>query len=142
MVSELIGRGARFLADYRLANYVTSNQIGEIALDGVRCKAPASTFFRDKAELLLTIEGGEHNQPFDVLLFDTFLVIEMAPRTLETRYLVLVPNFENKSGSYVVGGTFGPLASASVTDTVSAVNQSAGHANLLAEAGNVLASLN
>jgi len=141
MVSELIGRSARFLADYRLANYVKPDQIDEISLDGVPCKAPAATFFRDNAELLLAIEGGDYDQPIDVALFDTFMVIEVAPRTLSTRYLVLIPNFENKSGSYVVGTTVGPLASASVIDTVSAIQQSNGQADLLAEAINLLASL-
>ncbi len=141
MVSELIGRSARFLADYRLANYVKPDQIDEISLDGVPCKAPAATFFRDNAELLLAIEGGDYDQPIDVALFDTFMGIEVAPRTLSTRYLVLIPNFENKSGSYVVGTTVGPLASASVIDTVSAIQQSNGQADLLAEAVDLLASL-
>ncbi|MEE9595941.1 MAG: hypothetical protein V3V96_04110 [Acidiferrobacterales bacterium] len=141
MVSELIGRSARFLADYRLANYVKPDQIDEISLDGVPCKAPAATFFRDNAELLLAIEGDDYDQPIDVALFDTFMVIEVAPRTLSTRYLVLIPNFENKSGSYVVGTTVGPLASASVIDTVSAIQQSKGQADLLAEAVDLLASL-
>ncbi|MFQ5759907.1 MAG: hypothetical protein ACE5HM_02920 [Acidiferrobacterales bacterium] len=141
MVSELIGTSARFLADYRLANYVKPDQIHEISLDGVPCKAPAATFFKDKGELLLAIEGDDYNQPIDVVLFDTFMVIEVAPRTLTTRYLVLIPNFENKSGSYVVGTTVGPLASASVIDTVSAIQQSKGQADLLAEAVDLLASL-
>ncbi len=141
MVSELIGTSARFLADYRLANYVKPGQIHEISLDGVPCKAPAATFFKDKGELLLTIEGDDYDQPIDVALFDTFMVIEVAPRTLTTRYLVLIPNFENKSGSYVVGTTVGPLASASVIDTVSAIQQSKGQADLLAEAVDLLASL-
>ncbi|GEM_PF-3620016 len=141
MVSELIGKSARFLADYRLANYVKPDQIDEISVDGVPCKAPAATFFRDNAELLLAIEGDGYDQPIDVALFDTFMVIEVAPRTLSTRYLVLIPNFENKSGSYVVGTTVGPLASASVIDTVSAIQQSNGQADLLAEAVDLLASL-
>ena len=141
MVSELIGTSARFLADYRLANYVKSDQINEISLDGVPCKAPATTFFKDKAELLLAIEGDDYHQPIDVVLFDTFMVIEVAPRTLITRYLVLISNFENKSGSYVVGTTVGPLASASVIDTVSAIQRSNGEAGLLAEAADLLASL-
>jgi len=141
MVSELIGKSARFLADYRLANYVKPDQIDEIRLGGVPCKAPAATFFRDNAELLLAIEGDDYDQPIDVALFDTFMVIEVAPRTLSTRYLVLIPNFENKSGSYVVGTTVGPLASASVIDTVSAIRQSNGQADLLAEAVDLLASL-
>jgi hypothetical protein len=141
MVSELIGTSARFLADYRLANYVKPEQIHEISLDGVPCKAPAATFFKDKGELLLAIEGDDYDQPIDVALFDTFMVIEVAPRTLTTRYLVLIPNFENKSGSYVVGTTVGPLASASVIDTVSAIQQSKGQADLLAEAVDLLASL-
>ena len=141
MVSELIGTSARFLADYRLANYVKPDQIHEISLDGVPCKAPAATFFKDKGELLLAIEGDDYDQSIDVALFDTFMVIEVAPRTLITRYLVLIPNFENKSGSYVIGTTVGPLASASVIDTVSAIQQSKGQADLLAEAVNLLASL-
>ncbi|MCH6582193.1 MAG: hypothetical protein IH808_04130 [Proteobacteria bacterium] len=141
MVSELIGKSARFLADYRLTNYVKPDQIDEISVDGVPCKAPAATFFRDNAELLLAIEGDDYDQPIDVALFDTFMVIEVAPRTLSTRYLVLIPNFENKSGSYVVGTTVGPLASASVIDTVSAIQQSNGQADLLAEAVDLLASL-
>ena len=141
MVSELIGTSARFLTDYRLANYVKPDQIHEISLDGVPCKAPAATFFKDNAELLLAIEGDDYDQPIDVALFDTFMVIEVAPRTLITRYLVLIPNFENKSGSYVVGTTMGPLASASVIDTVSAIQQSNGQADLLAEAVDLLASL-
>ena len=141
MVSELIGKSARFLADYRLANYVRPDQIDEISLDGVPCKAPAATFFKDNAELLLAIEGDDYGQPIDVALFDTFIVIEVAPRTLITRYLVLIPNFENKSGSYVVGTTMGPLASASVIDTVSAIQQSNGRADLLAEVVGLLASL-
>lgn len=141
MVNELIGKNARFLADYRLANYVEADQINEISLDGVPCKAPAATFFKDKAELLLAIEGDDYDQPIDVALFDTFVVIEVAPRTLITSYLVLIPNFENKSGSYVVGTSVGPLASASVIDTVSAIQQSKGQASLLAEAAHLLASL-
>ena len=141
LVSELIGTSARFLADYRLANYVKSNQIEEMKLDGVPCKAPAATFFKDKAELLLAIEGADYGQPINVALFDTFIVIEVAPRTLIAQYLVLIPNFENKSGSYVIGTTVGPLASASVIDTVSAIQQSSGHAALLAEAVDLLASL-
>jgi hypothetical protein len=141
MVGELIGTSARFLADYRLANYVKPDQIDEISLNGVPCKAPAATFFKDKAELLLAIEGTNYDQPIDVALFDTFIVIEVAPRTLITRYLVLVPNFENKSGSYVVGTTVGPLASASVIDTVSAIQQSNGQAGLLAEAVDLLHTL-
>lgn len=141
MVSELIGTSARFLADYRLANYVKPDQIDEIRLGGAPCKTPAATFFKDKAELLLAIEGRDYGQPIDVTLFDTFIVIEVAPRTLMTRYLVLIPNFENKSGSYVVGATVGPLASASVIDTVSAIQQSKGQADLLAEAADLLASL-
>ncbi|MDH3671692.1 MAG: hypothetical protein OES46_11070 [Gammaproteobacteria bacterium] len=141
MVSELIGTSARFLADYRLANYVKPDQIDEVNLNGMPCKAPAATFFKDKAELLLAIEGDDYDQPIDVALFDTFIVIEVAPRTLITRYLVLIPNFENKSGSYVVGTTMGPLASASVIDTVSAIQQSKGEADLLAEAADLLASL-
>lgn len=139
MVRKLIGAGARFLADYRMANYVTSAQIFEIMLDGARCKAPASIFFRDKAGLLMTIEGGEYNKPFDVVLFDTFIVIEVAPGTLETEFLVLVPNFESKTGSYVLGDT---LTSTSVLDTVNAINQSRSHADLLGEVGTLLASLN
>jgi hypothetical protein len=141
MVSELIGTSARFLADYRLANYVKPDQIDEVNLNGMPCKAPAATVFKDKAELLLAIEGDDYDQPIDVALFDTFIVIEVAPRTLITRYLVLIPNFENKSGSYVVGTTMGPLASASVIDTVSAIQQSKGEADLLAEAADLLASL-
>jgi hypothetical protein len=141
MVSELIGKSARFLADYRLANYVKPGQIDEISLDGVPCKTSAATFFRDNAELLLAIKGDDYDQPIDVVLFDTFMVIEVAPRTLSTRYLVLIPNFENKSGSYVVGTAVGPLASASVIDTVSAIQQSNGQADLLAEAVDLLASL-
>ena len=141
MVNDLIGTSARFLADYRLANYVKPDQIDEISLDGVPCKAPAATFFKDKAELLLAIEGDDYDQPIDVALFDTFVVIEVAPRTLITSYLVLIPNFENKSGSYVVGTSVGPLASASVIDTVSAIQQSKGQAGLLAEAADLLASL-
>jgi hypothetical protein len=141
MVNDLIGTSARFLADYRLANYVKPDQINEISLDGVPCKAPAATFFKDKAELLLAIEGDDYDQPIDVALFDTFVVIEVAPRTLITSYLVLIPNFENKSGSYVVGTSVGPLASASVIDTVSAIQQSKGQAGLLAEAADLLASL-
>ena len=141
MVSELIGKSARFLADYRLANYVRPDQIDEISLDGVPCKAPAATFFKDNAELLLAIEGDDYGQPIDVALFDTFIVIEVAPRTLITRYLVLIPNFGNKSGSYVVDTTMGPLASASVIDTVSAIQQSNGRADLLAEVVGLLASL-
>ena len=141
MVNDLIGTSARFLADYRLANYVKPDQIDEISRDGVPCKAPAATFFKDKAELLLAIEGDDYDQPIDVALFDTFVVIEVAPRTLITSYLVLIPNFENKSGSYVVGTSVGPLASASVIDTVSAIQQSKGQAGLLAEAADLLASL-
>lgn len=141
MVSELIGTSAHFLADYRLANYVKPEQINEVSLDGVPCKAPAATFFKDKAELLLAVEGTDYDQPIDVALFDTFIVIEVEPRTLITRYLVLIPNFENKSGSYVVGATVGPLASASVIDTVSAVQQAKGQADLLVEAAHLLASL-
>ncbi len=91
--------------------------------------------------MILAIEGDDYDQPIDVALFDTFVVIEVAPRTLITSYLVLIPNFENKSGSYVVGTSVGPLASASVIDTVSAIQQSKGQAGLLAEAADLLASL-
>lgn len=138
-VKELIGAKARFLADYRMTNYVPSAQINDITHDGVRCKTPASVFFRDKAGLLIAIAGDECNKPFDVILFDTFIVIEVAPRTLETEFLVLVPNFESKTGSYILGDT---LTTTSVADTLDAIKQSRGYAALLDEAGDLLASLN
>jgi hypothetical protein len=138
MVQDLIGDRARFLADYRVANYVKSAQITDIKVDGVSAKAPASVFFRDRAVLLAEIEGKAYKQPFNVVLFDSFIVIELAPRTARASFLVLVPNFESKTGSYVVGDT---LESTSVTDTLNTVNQCRGQARLLMEAGNVLASL-
>ncbi len=138
MVQELIGDRARFLANYRVANYVKSAQINDITVDGVRRKASASDFFQDKAELLAAVEGNGSKQPFNVVLFDTFIVIEFAPCTPRATFVVLVPNFESQTGSYVLGDT---LESTSVVDTLNAVNQSRGQRQLLAEAGNVLASL-
>ncbi len=138
MVRRLIGPRARFLADYRVSNYVTPAQIYEVTLDGARSKAPAPIFFSDKAGLLMTIEGSQYDKPFDVVLFDTFVVIEVAPRTLQTQFLVLVPNFETKTGSYVLSDT---LTNTSVLETVNAIKHSRGHAALLDEAGEVLASL-
>lgn len=137
-VKELIGAKARFLSEYRMTNYVGSAQINEITLDGTRCKVSASNFFKDKAELLVTIEGEEYNKAFNVVLFDTFIVIEVAPYTLDTEFLVLVPNFESKTGSYVLGNT---LESTSVLDTLNAIKRSQGYADLLNDAGALLASL-
>ncbi len=140
-VRELIGAGARFLGDYRVANHVKADQVEDVTLDGVRCKAPASRFFRDKAKLLTMIDGSRHGKAFNVVFFDTFMVIEMAPGTLNTSFLVLVPNFETKTGSYVLNEALS-LESTSVLDTLDVIRQSRGQTALLVEVEEILAALN
>jgi hypothetical protein len=137
-VKECIGARAKFLGDYRLASYVKSSQIEDVSVDGTRCKAPASVFFKDKASLLLTVDGKKYKKPFNVILFDSFIVIEIAPHSLETKFLVLVPNFESKTGSYVLDAA---SPDSSVLDTLNALKRSRGYADLVLEAANLLAAL-
>ncbi|MFQ5995050.1 MAG: hypothetical protein ACE5K1_08130 [Acidiferrobacterales bacterium] len=142
-IKELVGDRARFLGEYRVTNHVKADQIGEIRIDGTRYKAPAATFFKDKGELLMTLEGDVVKKAYNVLLYDSFIVIEVAPRTQETNFLVLVPNFETKTGSYVVSDSLrsDDLKSVSVADTVDAIKQRRAHLHLLVEAEKVLGAL-
>lgn len=139
LVKSLIGGKARFLAEYRLSNYVKAAQIDDVNLGATRRKMPASQFFKDKAGLLLSIEGAGYKKPFNVVLFDSFIVVEMAPGTQHTQFLVLIPNFESQSGFYVVSEE--KMTGTSVLDTADAVKRNRGQAHVLSEAENILAAL-
>ncbi len=139
LVKVLTGGKTRILTDYRLSNHVKSEQIDDVKLNGARRKMPAETFFKDKAELLLNVIGAKHGKTFNVVLFDSFIVIEVAPGTPQTEFLVLIPNFESQSGAYVVGDK--SMTSTTVYDTADAVKQSGAQRQLLAEAETLLVAL-
>lgn len=139
LVKTLTGGKTRILTDYRLSNHVKSTQIDDVKLNGGRCKMPAATFFKDKAELLLNVVGTKYGKTFNVVLFDSFIVIEVAPGTPRTEFLVLIPNFESQSGVYVVSDK--NMTSTTVYDTTDVVKRSGAQAQLLAEAESLLTVL-
>lgn len=139
LVKILTGGKTRILTDYRLSNHVKPSQIDDVKLNGTRCKMPAVTFFKDKAKLLLSVTGAKHKKPFNVVLFDSFIVIEVLPTTPHTEFLVLIPNFESQSGFYVVGDN--SMTSTTVYDTADVVKQSGSQAQLLAETESLLTVL-
>lgn len=114
------------LDDYVVSDYVTTDNIPEIKLNGNHpAKLDAQSFF-DKHQYLMPIEIGDTLKKFDfvneyreqqvfpfefiVHVFDTFIVIEIMPSSLKTEFVLLSP--PNKTGDDVLGGIVGGLVAA------------------------------
>ena len=96
------------LDDYVVADYITSENIPEITVDGEPERLSVDEFFDGHRHLMRIIPeeilshfdeeiGNEYEKhtgfpyPFVLHFFDTFLVIEINPTTLETEFVVMAP---------------------------------------------------
>ena len=81
------------LGDYVVADYVGSHQLDRERFDaGDLIQASARVFFEDSGAFMGSIEGGPCGKDFNLVLFATFVVIEIAPYTSGARFLVLTPH--------------------------------------------------
>jgi hypothetical protein len=96
------------LSEYKVSNFIGSEQIPRLNMRGVNAKIPAAMFFKDY-RFLYCYETGElsdylpsemielynderkFQMSYDVSFFDTFLVIDVYPRTIDSEFIVLTP---------------------------------------------------
>jgi len=102
---ELLGHTpaapGELLADYVVADYVGSHQLDRERFGaGDLIQASARIFFEDSGAFVDSIEGAPHGRDFNLVLFATFAVIEIAPYTAQARFLVLAPAPSPADGPY------------------------------------------
>ncbi|MDX5333198.1 MAG: hypothetical protein LPK58_04040 [Gammaproteobacteria bacterium] len=102
---ELLGRTpaapGELLADYVVADYVGSHQLDRERFGaGDLIQASARIFFEDSGAFVDSVEGAPHGRDFNLVLFATFAVIEIAPYTAQARFLVLSPAPATIDGPY------------------------------------------
>lgn len=93
-LAELLGKSTdsfdSLINDYQIADYVGSHTAKTDGYDkDDRRKTVARVFFEDDGGYKTTIECA--NEPFNLAIFATFIVIEINPNTAEVEFLVLVP---------------------------------------------------
>lgn len=78
------------ISQYQVADYIGSHtaKTDGYAKDDLR-KTVARVFFEDDGGYKATIECAD--QPFNLALFATFIVVEIQPNTAEVEFLVLIP---------------------------------------------------
>ncbi|OBS10119.1 hypothetical protein [Acidihalobacter prosperus] len=79
------------LADFRVADYVSDYRVRHPRDEQDLIGACARVFFEENAPLLAQIDGREHERPYALVLFATFLVLEFNAFTPEAHFLVLAP---------------------------------------------------
>ena len=91
-LTDVIGHEPPYLGHYVVADFIGSHQIDqERFAAGDLIQASARIFFEDSGAFVTSFEGEPHDQPFNVVLFATFVVIEIAPYTPEAKFVVLTP---------------------------------------------------
>lgn len=126
------------LDDYVVSDYVTTDNIPEIKLNGNHpAKLDAQSFY-DKHQYLMPIEIGDTLKKFDfvneyreqqvfpfefiVHVFNTFIVIEIKPYSLNTEFVLLSPvhKYGNDGLEAILAGL---MAAASVTGIFYAISK-------------------
>ncbi|SDG83306.1 hypothetical protein [Nitrosomonas sp. Nm132] len=115
----------KLLDNYVVSDYVIADHIPEIILNGGPAKESARFFFEkyrflakfDISNILVKYDFVSqydvHKKfPYEFLInfFDTFIVVEIAPSTLHTEYVLISPN--NKSGDNSLGQVLDGLTAA------------------------------
>lgn len=113
----------KLLDDYKVNDYVSTDKIPEIKLDGTLMKSPASSFFEryqyitsfEIDEILSLVPSEFANEfkahkrfpfPHTVHFFDTFIVSEIMPYSLETEFLIISPDNKESEGLDFISGMF------------------------------------
>jgi hypothetical protein len=88
-VSELLGHDSQWLKGYRIADYVGRPELGD-ADPKWSHPGPVTSeeLFEDQGGYLYRFHAGEE---LDIVVFATFLVIEVRPGTQQTEFLVIAP---------------------------------------------------
>ena len=93
---ELIGREPFSMGDYVIADFVGSHQIDRDRFGpNDLIQASARIFFEDQGAFMGSFEGAPYGKAFNLVVFATFVVVEIAPFTPRARFLVLTPNPES-----------------------------------------------
>src|SRR5215207_5966932 len=84
-VREVTGITDSVLSNYVIKDYVLSKHIPIENISGIDQKQSADRFFKNKYGPGFTaLESGD----FDLAVFETFIVLEIQPRTTQTSFLV------------------------------------------------------
>lgn len=133
LISSTIGD---LLDDYVVSDYVTTEHIPEIICDGNSAKESARRFFKkyryiaklDISAILIKYDFSSQYQlfkkfphEFSVNFFDTFIVVEIEPNTLDTEYVVISPQIKNGNNS-LDQRLEGVTAAISITSIYSSLN--------------------
>lgn len=91
-IAEIVGYATAFFGDYVVADFVGSHQIDQDRFAaGDLIQASARIFFEDSGAFVTSFEGESYGKPFNLVLFATFAVIEIAPYTPKAKFVVLAP---------------------------------------------------
>jgi hypothetical protein len=91
-LAQIIGHEPSQLGNYVVVDFVGSHQIDqERFAAGDLIQASARIFFEDSGAFVTSFEGEAHDKPFNLVLFATFVVIEIAPYTPRAKFVVLAP---------------------------------------------------
>lgn len=123
---KLINKESRLLLDnFFVQDYVVTEKIPVATLDGLKMKLPPVIFY-EKYQYQGEIETNEITKrleeeslqfydsklffpyEFSIHLFETFIAVEILPRTMQTEFLILSPSIK-ESGNPLFDGTVSSL---------------------------------
>ena len=103
-IRDIVGAASGHLGDYVVADFVGSHQIDQERFGaGDLIQASARIFFEDSGAFITSFEGEASGKPFNLVLFSTFVVIEIAPYTPDAKFLVLAPASPSTADSPYAG---------------------------------------
>lgn len=112
---EILGHEPQAMGGYVVADFVGSHQIDqERFAAGDLIQASARIFFEDSGAFVTSFEGEAYGKNFNLVLFATFVVLEIAPYTPHARFVVLSPAPEEDA----VAGPYAGLVRSHNTDAL------------------------
>jgi hypothetical protein len=124
------------LDDFIVSDYVTTENIPQINLNGIDVKAVPSIFFKDCQYLtsidineilegtnddFVTAYKDERIFPYDfsIHFFDAFIVVDIFPRSMKTEFLVVAPLRKKIGIAQIMPGMAASIAMTSIFSTIS-----------------------